>query len=61
MDIENLEAGLKVEVWDYCFRCGIPLTLHMQENRDWFNIRNNGKSLPICKECHEKAKRESTV
>jgi len=57
-----LEQGLEQkresrDIWDYCFECSKPLTADMQEGKEWFNIRNNGESFPICKECKEKGER----
>lgn len=57
-----LEQGLEQkresrDIWDYCFECSKPLTADMQEGKEWFNIRNNGESFPICKECKEKCER----
>jgi len=40
------------EVWDYCFKCGKPLT-DMVENEDWFEIKQNHEAFPICKDCND--------
>jgi hypothetical protein len=53
---ENLKIK-NPDIWDYCFECGTPLSEDMQENKDWFDIRNCGESFPVCKECHDKADR----
>lgn len=47
----------KGKIWDYCFECGTPLSEDMQEGKDWFDIKNNGESFPICKVCKEKSER----
>jgi hypothetical protein len=43
------------DIWDYCFECGRPLTADMEEDKDWFDIRNAGEAFPVCKSCKEKA------
>ena len=56
----NLMEGIDEksnDIWDYCFKCGKPLSEDMQENKDWFNIRNCGENFPICKECHDKTEK----
>ena len=44
-------------IWDYCFECGTPLIVGMVEGKDWFNIKNNGESFPICRESKEKGEK----
>jgi len=56
-NMENLEAENK-GVWDYCFECGTPLTESMQEGKDWFDIKNNGESFPVCRECKKKGEKK---
>jgi len=56
MNIENLEIENK-GIWDYCFECGTPLSVGMVKGKDWFDIKNNGESFPICKECKEKGEK----
>ena len=43
----------KNDIWDYCFKCGRPLTKDMEEGKDWFCIRNCGECFPICKMCED--------
>ena len=41
-----------MEIWDYCFECGVPLTDDMEEDKDWHHISNCGESFPICHKCY---------
>ena len=43
----------KKDIWDYCFKCGRPLTKDMEEGKDWFCIHNCGERFPICKTCED--------
>ena len=47
------KAISKKDIWDYCFRCGKPLTEGMEEGKDWFCIRNCGECFPVCKTCDD--------
>jgi uncharacterized protein with PIN domain len=45
------------EIWDYCFKCGKPLR---NKNKEWFDIKNNGESFPLCKKCYERGLKNDT-